>query len=87
MTNKPYITCRELIDFLMEYVDGTLSPDRRHEFERHLGVCPSCGAYLESYKSTVALGKQALTPSDEPATGKAPESLLRAIRAALPKRT
>ena len=87
MTNKPYITCRELIDFLMDYTDGTLPPDRRHEFERHLGVCPSCVAYVESYKSTIALGKQALTPSDEPATGKAPESLLRAIKAALPKRT
>jgi anti-sigma factor RsiW len=87
MTDRPSITCRELIDFIMDYLDGTLPADRRLEFERHLGVCPSCIAYLDSYKAAVHLGQQALAPSDEPAAGKAPEDLLRAIRAALPKNT
>ncbi len=86
MADQPFITCRELIDFLMDYLDGTLPPGRRQEFERHLGVCPSCIAYLESYESTIRLGKSALAPSEESAAGKAPESLLRAIKAALPKR-
>ncbi len=77
-----YITCRELIEFLMDYIDGTLAPDRRREFERHLAVCPSCVAYLESYKQTIRLGKMALTPTDEPAAGSVPQGLIEAIRQA-----
>ncbi len=84
MADQTFITCRELIDFLMDYLDGTLPPDRRQEFQRHLGVCPSCIAYLEGYKSTIRLGKSALAPTDDPAADKAPEGLLRAIKAALP---
>jgi len=81
-----YITCHELIDFIGDYLDGSLSAEMRHEFERHLGVCPSCVAYLEGYKQTIRLGKMALRPSDEPASGIVPEGLLRAIRAARTKK-
>jgi len=82
VSQKDYITCRELIDFIAEYLDGTLPSDARIEFERHLGVCPSCVAYLDGYRKTIALGKMALTPSDKPATGQVPASLLEAIRTA-----
>lgn len=81
-TNTPYITCREVLDFIMAYLDGELTPDQRHEFERHLGVCPSCVNYLNSYKATVKLGKAAMQNLDEPATGSMPEGLIRAIREA-----
>lgn len=80
MKEHEYITCRELIDFLADYLDGTLSAAMRHEFERHLKVCPSCVAYLEGYKETVRLGKLAMKPTDDPAP--VPESLVKAIRAA-----
>lgn len=77
-----YITCQHLIDFIGEYIDGALAPSARFEFERHLAVCPSCVAYLDGYRKTVALGKCLVTPSDEPASGVVPEGLLRAVRAA-----
>jgi len=80
--NRPYMTCREVLDFLMAYLDEQLTPDQRHEFERHLGVCPSCVNYLESYKATVKLGKAAMHDLDEPAMGSVPEGLIRAIREA-----
>jgi anti-sigma factor RsiW len=81
--NQPdFITCRELIEFLGEYVDGTLSPPMRREFERHLNVCPSCVAYVESYRRTIRMGKTLLNASSEPATDVAPESLVAAVRAA-----
>lgn len=82
MSRNEYITCRELIDFIAEYLDGTLPPEHRRDFERHLTVCPPCVAYLDGYKKTIALGKAALKPSDDPATGQVPEGLLHAIRAA-----
>ncbi|MFM9996866.1 MAG: anti-sigma factor family protein [Phycisphaerales bacterium] len=81
--NKPeFISCRELSEFLMDYVDGALPPDRQREFDRHLAVCPSCVVYLDSYKATIRLGKDAFAATDEPATRVAPEGLVRAVREA-----
>ena len=47
------LTCKEVIlDYLDEYVDGTLSPEVVEDFERHLARCPPCVAYLNTYKRT-----------------------------------
>lgn len=78
MTGKPYITCRQLIDFIVDYVDGSLNADAQHEFERHLGVCPSCVAYLETYRQTMSLTRLAI--SDETLED-VPEVLVSAILA------
>ncbi|MDX2130519.1 MAG: zf-HC2 domain-containing protein [Planctomycetota bacterium] len=77
-----YITCRELIEFIADYLDGTLPAEARVEFERHLTVCPACVAYLRSYQRTIDASRDALAPSDEPATTVAPPGLVDAIRAA-----
>lgn len=82
MAKSNYITCRELIDFIAGYIDNTLAPSARIEFERHLAVCPSCVRYLESYRRTIKLGKMALAPTEDPASGSVPEGLLQAIRKA-----
>jgi anti-sigma factor RsiW len=72
------LTCRELIEFLNEYVDGTLDAARRAEFERHLGLCRDCENYLRSYRSTIDLCKDAL---DEPVPADVPDELIQAILA------
>lgn len=82
MKQNEHITCRELIDFIADYLDCSLSPEMRHEFERHLAVCPSCVAYVSSYEMTIRLGKTTRKPTDEPASEQVPEGLVRAIRAA-----
>ena len=60
------MTCREFIDFLMEYLSGELSARERAEFERHLADCPDCSAYLRSYEETIKLGKAAFADPDAP---------------------
>lgn len=60
LSERPYITCRQLIDFIYDYLDGTLPTDEQHEFERHLAVCPSCVHYLNTYRQTMRISKQAL---------------------------
>jgi anti-sigma factor RsiW len=40
------------LDYLDEYVDGTLSPEVVEDFERHLARCPPCVAYLNTYRRT-----------------------------------
>jgi anti-sigma factor RsiW len=83
---QEYLTCRQVLDFLMAYLDHELTADQRREFERHLSVCPSCVNYLRSYQSTIALGKDAMltrgTDPDAPASSVIPEGLLRAVREA-----
>lgn len=86
MSEQDYMTCRELVDFIMDYLDGTLPTESNREFERHLAVCPPCRAYLDSYKKTIELGKAALIPSDQPASGMVPEKLVGAVRAAIQRR-
>ncbi len=75
-------TCRDLADFLMDYLDGELPEVQRDEFERHLHACPPCVAYLETYKQTVRLGKSVCQGPDEPVPDDVPEQLVRAVLAA-----
>ncbi|HKF42722.1 MAG TPA: zf-HC2 domain-containing protein [Thermoanaerobaculia bacterium] len=77
MGEKPYITCRELTEFLHLYLDGELAPGEAHEFERHLAVCPTCVKYLATYEKTIAFGKAACADPD--AREEVPEELVRLI--------
>ncbi len=77
----PFITCKELIEFLADYLDGELPAPERREFDRHLAVCPSCVNYLETYKGTIALGRAALCDPDEAPPKEVPEDLIKAILA------
>ncbi len=79
LSTKPYITCRQLIDFIASYLDQKLPEGERAEFERHLAVCPSCQAYLSTYRQTVALTRAAA--HDEPPEN-VPEALIEAILSA-----
>ena len=75
------MTCKEFIDFLMAYLEGELGTETVSVFEEHLQLCPPCVEYLESYKSTVALGRQACRDlaDDAPVPPEVPEGLVKAI--------
>ena len=75
------MTCKELVEFLMDYLDGLLSESERRRFEEHLGECPDCVAYLATYREAARLGKEACTAGDSIPTD-VPEELVRAILAA-----
>jgi anti-sigma factor RsiW len=87
MTIEQDITCRELIDFLGDYLDGRLEPDRRRCFEDHLRVCRSCVDYLAAYQRTVALGREALASGADADVQDVPPALLEAIKASLRERS
>jgi anti-sigma factor RsiW len=73
------ITCRELAEFLDDYVSGQLDPLRAQEFERHLKVCRTCVNYLNSYRQTIAMGKAAFADDAAQAPADVPPALIRAI--------
>ena len=78
------LTCKDLIEFLMKYLDKELSTAEREEFERHLAICPSCVDYLDNYRRAVELGQEACECDDTQAAD-VPEELINAILAARKK--
>lgn len=73
------MTCREVADFLMDYVAGDLAPEVRVEFERHLDRCGNCREFLREYRVTMAASTAAWPEEDVTP----PEELVEAIVAAL----
>ena len=52
--------CKECVDLLGEYIEGTLSPDRAKALEDHLSLCPPCITFVRTYKATRKLCRHAL---------------------------
>ena len=80
------MTCRELAEFLLDYLEEALPGAQREEFEHHLQACPPCLAYLETYKRTVQLGKTVCAEPEGPIPDDVPERLVQAILASRRKR-
>lgn len=76
------MTCRELTDFIMAYLDGELPAEDRAAFERHLALCPACVTYLKSYTRTVEMARSLGARGDEPVPPEVPSGLVSAILAA-----
>lgn len=77
------LSCRELVQFLMDYLDGALPTDQRERFESHLAKCPPCVCFLKSYSETIKLSQACCEErSGQPAPF--PDELVRAILAARP---
>ena len=53
MTQLEEMACRELVEVITEYFEGTLPEPDRMRFEAHLAVCSSCRRYLEQMRQTV----------------------------------
>ena len=71
------LTCRQMTEFLADYLARELAPGQRAIFERHLAACPECVAYLRSYAETVRVVKDAHDADPIPAD--VPDELVRAI--------
>jgi anti-sigma factor RsiW len=76
------MTCRVLVEFLMDYLDGRMPESERLRFEEHLGECPDCVAYLATYREAVRLGKEACAAGEDAIPAEVPEDLVRAVLAA-----
>ena len=72
------MTCKEITDFLLDYLNGELAEANRVIFEEHLAECPDCVAYVQSYEMTVKLAQA----ERETGPSQLPQDLIRAILAA-----
>lgn len=71
------MTCREVIDFLCQYLDGELTAEQRAAFEHHLTLCDDCVEYLRNYQQLIQLGKAALRAEPDPS--QVPPELVQAV--------
>ncbi|GDX99885.1 hypothetical protein LBMAG48_22890 [Phycisphaerae bacterium] len=73
------LTCRDVADFIMSYLDNELATSVQKSFSDHLAVCSSCVRYVEHYRRTIEMAKAAGKGIEDVAV---PPSVLRAIREA-----
>jgi len=83
MSSKPSLTCRQMADFLMDYVNDELESSVRSRFEVHLHRCPNCVRYLETYTATTRLCRSAFLVDETEVPREIPEDLVNAILDAL----
>ena len=76
------MTCQELCEFLMQYLDGELPEPERASFAEHVDICPPCLAYLQTYRKTIELGQSICTEPEGDVPDDVPEELVQAILAA-----
>lgn len=75
------LTCKEAIEFLIEYVEGDMGEEQAGVFTRHLDECPPCRDYLETYREAIRMGKEACCEDDlVPLDPHLTEAILAAIR-------
>jgi len=74
---REYLTCKELVELVTDYLEDRLSAEQRLKFDQHLNWCPPCRHYLEQIQATIhAAGR--LTEHNVPDAAK--ETLLEAFR-------
>ncbi len=71
------VNCKQAMGQLADYLDRTLSPERRAEVVEHLGRCSACVAFVKSYQATTSLCRQAL---DRPAPDGMCERVIELVR-------
>jgi anti-sigma factor (TIGR02949 family) len=47
------IRCREIVELLADYLDGSLPPETARSLEAHLEGCSPCIAFVNTYRGTV----------------------------------
>ena len=51
------LVCRQAVDLMSDYLEGSLSTGDRVRLEAHLANCPHCSEYLAQLRATIdALG-------------------------------
>ena len=75
------MTCRELNDFVLDFLSGELPAPLRQVFDRHLDACGNCRMYLATYQATIKAERLAFGADPGP-EAPLPEELVQAILAA-----
>jgi anti-sigma factor RsiW len=62
----PPLVCREAVELMSDYLEGSLSRRDRRRLEKHLAGCDACSAYLEQMRAVIALSGTVVPEDLEP---------------------
>jgi anti-sigma factor RsiW len=63
LARRRELVCRDAVEMVNDYLEGTLAASDRRRLEGHLSDCPHCTAFLEQMRTTVQLTER-LVPED-----------------------
>ena len=52
------LQCREIVEIVTDYLEGSLDLEARMGLEEHLAACPPCRDYLEQMRQTIELAQR-----------------------------
>ncbi len=76
------ISCRDLEDFILAYLDGDLPDEQIFAIELHLKICRGCRDHLAAYRTTIAITARLYKGPDRVVPDDVPEDLVNASLAA-----
>jgi anti-sigma factor RsiW len=53
------MTCEQIVDLLVEYVEGELDSAITESVEKHVSECPDCEHFVNTYTVTIAMAERA----------------------------
>ena len=71
------LVCQEIVELITDYLEDTLLPETRVQFEAHIANCPGCRNYLEQMRLTIGMLRNL---AQEPAFPETKEELLQVFR-------
>ena len=54
------MNCDQIIDLLVDYIDGDLGQTKTRRLEEHLDCCPRCVEFIDTYRETGHVCRRAL---------------------------
>ena len=60
------ICCKECLDLLYDYLEGSLNAETTKVLEEHFEDCPPCIAFLKTYKTTTKICRETLNQVEIP---------------------
>jgi anti-sigma factor RsiW len=55
-----FLSCREIVDYCLDFLSGSLPQTERQLFSSHLRNCPDCMRFFETYRKTPEVSREAL---------------------------
>jgi anti-sigma factor (TIGR02949 family) len=71
------LECRQVVEVVTEYLEGTMAPADRQRLDRHLALCEDCHHHLDQLRTVIRVAGRPAADAVPPETM---AGLLRAFR-------
>ena len=82
LTGRDRLVCRQVVELVTDYVEGTLTASERRRVDAHLRGCIGCQRFLDQMRTTIELSGHVTAAAVRALPSDTLESLVAAFRAA-----